>query len=52
MSMPFNQGRCDDRHKAIDRELKSVWARMNGFDKKLWALIVMVLGTLVAVLVK
>ena len=50
--MTFNQGRCDDRHKGIDTEFKRVWARMNGFDKKLWALIIMVLGTLIAVLVK
>ena len=46
---------CDDRHKNIDKEFKAVWTRMNGFDKKLWAIIVLImanLGTVIGILVK
>ena len=53
--MSFNKDLCDERHDNIGEEFKAVWKRMNGFDKKLWAIIVMLfgnLGALVALLLK
>ena len=41
--MPFNQKLCDERHKENRREFDAVWKRMNGMDKKLWAIIMLLL---------
>lgn len=50
--MGYDPRFCDERHENIDKEFLRVWKRVNGTDKKLWALIIMALGTLVAVLLK
>ena len=51
----YNVKLCDERHNKIADEFLVVWTRMNGFDKKLWTIIIMLvanLAGLVGVLLK
>ena len=51
----YNVKLCDERHDKIIEEFTAVWTRMNGFDKKLWTIIIMLvanLAGLVGVLLK
>ena len=51
----YNEKWCDERHDKIGEEFMAVWKRMNGFDKKLWTIIIMLvanLAGLVGVLLK
>lgn len=53
--MTISQKLCDERHDNIDKEFKRMRERMNGLDKKLWALILLMvanLGSLIAFLIK
>lgn len=53
--MTISQKLCDERHDNIDKEFKRGRERMNGFDKKLWTIIILMianLGTVIGVLVK
>ena len=44
--MSFNQGRCDDRHKSVDKEFKAVWTEIKNQRGKLWAIILLLVGNL------
>ena len=40
VKVDYNKEWCDERHDKIDLEFKVVRDRMNGFDKKLWAILI------------
>ena len=42
----FNLGLCEERHKNIEKEFEAMWKRMNGTEKKLWAIIILLVGNL------
>lgn len=42
----FNQKFCDERHQNIKEEFDAVWKRMNGTERKLWAIIILLVGNL------
>ena len=33
---------CDERHKKIGEEFKEVWSKINKFENRLWAIIVLI----------
>ena len=46
--MTFNPKLCDERHHKIEKEFTAVWSEMKNQRNKLWAIILMVLGNLIA----
>ncbi len=55
MNKDYNPDLCEEKHDNIDQRISRVEIRMNGFDKKLWALIILMitnLGILIGVLIK
>lgn len=44
--MTYNQKLCDERHENIDREFEITRLKMNGFDKKLWTIILLLIANL------
>ena len=42
----FNVKLCDERHDKITEEFLVVWKRMNGTEKKLWAIILLLVANL------
>lgn len=42
----FNFKLCDERHKNIKEEFEAVWKRMNGTEKKLWTIIILLVANL------
>lgn len=44
--MNFDPSHCDERLKTCRREFDAVWKRLNGQDKKLWAIIMLLLAQL------
>lgn len=42
----FNQKFCDERHQYIKEEFGAVWKRMNGTEKKLWTIIILLVANL------
>jgi len=52
--MTFNPKICEDRKESCLREFNAVWKRLNGQDKKLWAILIMLitqLATIIGVLI-
>jgi len=46
----FDVRLCEERHKNIEKEFVAVWKRMNGTEKKLWAIIILLVGNLAGLL--
>ena len=42
----YNEKWCDERHDKIEDEFLVVWKRMNGTEKKLWAIILLLVANL------
>ena len=42
----YNKDWCDERHDNIDKEFKIMRTRMNGQDKKLWTIIILLIANL------
>jgi hypothetical protein len=42
----YNVKLCDERHDKIAEEFLVVWKRMNGTEKKLWAIILLLVANL------
>ena len=42
----YNKDWCDERHDNIDREFEIMRTRMNGQDKKLWTIIILLIANL------
>ena len=42
----YNEKWCDERHDKIADEFLVVWKRMNGTEKKLWAIILLLVANL------
>ena len=42
----FNVKLCDERHERIGEEFVFVWNKMNGTEKKLWAIILLLVANL------
>ena len=42
----YNAKLCDERHDKIADEFLVVWKRMNGTEKKLWAIILLLVANL------
>ena len=42
----FIEALCREKHKVIEKEFEAVWKRMNGTEKKLWAIIILLVGNL------
>ena len=42
----YNVKLCDERHDKITEEFMAVWKRMNGTEKKLWAIILLLVANL------
>ena len=46
----YNVKLCDERHDKIADEFLVVWRKMNGTDKKLWAIILLLIVNLAGML--
>jgi len=42
----YNSKLCDERHDKITDEFLVVWKKMNGTDKKLWTIILLLVANL------
>ena len=47
----YSEKWCDERHDKITNEFLAVWKRMNGTEKKLWAIIIMLITNLSGLIV-
>lgn len=48
--MTISQKLCDERHDNIGKEFKRGRDRMDGLDKKLWAIIILLITNLVGII--
>jgi len=51
----YNFELCHEKHKNIEREFEAMWKRLNGTEKKLWGIIILLIGnlaTLIGMLLK
>ena len=48
--MDISSKLCDERHTNIDKEFKRGRERMNGLEKKLWAIIILLITNLVGII--
>jgi len=42
----FNLRLCEERHENIKKEFEAMWKHMNGTEKKLWAIIILLVSNL------
>lgn len=49
--MTISQKLCDERHDNIDKEFKRGRERMNGLEKKLWAIIILLITNLMGLII-
>jgi len=42
MTNVYNEKNCDERHDNIGREFIEVWSKINKFENRLWAIIVLI----------
>ena len=49
--MTFNPKVCEDRKESCRREFDAVWKRLNGQDRKLWAIIMLLVAQLAGAVV-
>ena len=49
MTEEYNPELCEERHKKIDTEFQIMRQRMNGFEKKLWGILILLAMNLTAI---
>lgn len=42
----YNPDLCEEKHKNIDKEFKAVWERIKTSDRKLWAIILLLVANI------
>jgi len=51
----YNLELCKEKHQNIEKEFEAMWKRLNGTEKKLWGIIILLvanLATLAGMLLK
>lgn len=51
----YNLELCKEKHQNIEKEFAAMWKRLNGTEKKLWGIIILLvanLATLIGMLLK